>query len=124
MHMHMVIQFLIPCVEHLDDAGDCAEIFFVSGQFQKGFGTASVEQAVQKILVAVNKRIQFMRKSKYHMEIGCVNDLSPAFIHSDFFQDALAFGAAAVTAGIIMEFCMPAVRALADVAAEFSGLAV
>ena len=33
------------------------------------------------------------------------------------------FGAAAVTAGIIMEFRMPAVRALADDAGEFYGLA-
>ena len=123
VHMHMVIQLLVPCVEYLDDAWKSAEIFFISGQFQEGFGTAGVKQAVQKLLVAVNKRIQFMRKSKYHMEIGRVNDLSPAFVHPDLFEDALTFGAASVTAGIVMEFYVSAVRTLADIAAKFSGFA-
>lgn len=124
VHMHMIIQFLIPCMENLDDTGDGAEILFISGQFQEGFGTASVEQAVQKLLVTVDEGIKFVREGKHHMEIRCVNDLSPAFIHPDFFQDTLAFGAVPVTAGIVVELCVPAVGALADVAAELTGLAV
>lgn len=31
MHMNMVIQFLVPCVEDLDDTGCCSEILPVSG---------------------------------------------------------------------------------------------
>ena len=58
------------------------------------------------------------------MEVGRVNDLSPAFIHPDLFQDTLAFRAVPVTAGIIVELCVPAVGTSADVAAEFTGLTV
>lgn len=34
-----------------------------------------------------------MRKSKYHMEIRRVNDLSPALIHPDFLLHSLTVGA-------------------------------
>ena len=57
VHVHMVIKFLIPCVENLDNPGCCSEILPVSRQFKKCFGTASVKQTVQQLLVAVNKRI-------------------------------------------------------------------
>ena len=124
VHMHMIIQFLVPRMEYLNDTGDGTEILFISGQFQEGLGAASVEQAVQELLVAVNERIELMWKGKYHMEVGSVNDLSPAFIHPDFFQDTLAFGAVPVAAGIVVESCVPAVCAPADVAAELTGLAV
>lgn len=30
VHVHMVIQFLVPCVKHLDDTGCCAESLLVS----------------------------------------------------------------------------------------------
>ena len=33
VHMHMVVDFLVPCMEYLDDAGCCPEMFFVSGEF-------------------------------------------------------------------------------------------
>lgn len=51
--MDMVSQFLIPGVEHLDDARLCSEIFFISRQFQKGLGTALMEQAVEEALIRI-----------------------------------------------------------------------
>ncbi len=32
VHMYMVIQRLVPCVEDLYDAGDCAEVLLVLGK--------------------------------------------------------------------------------------------
>lgn len=46
MHMHMVTQFLIPCMKYLDYAGDCPEELGIGGKFQKGPGTAFVEECV------------------------------------------------------------------------------
>ena len=57
MHVHMVIQFLVPGVEYLDDAGNGAEVSWVRRKFQECFGTASMEKAVQKLLVTVQKRV-------------------------------------------------------------------
>ena len=43
VHMDMVVQFLVPGVEYLDDPGLSSKIFLVCTQFQKGFGTAFME---------------------------------------------------------------------------------
>ncbi len=119
VHMHMISDLLIPGMEYLDDPGCCAEVLFAFGKFQKCFGAASVEKAIEKLLVAVKQGIQIMRKGKNHMEVRGVNDFSPAFIHPGLFLHGLAVGAVAVTAGIIVEFNMAAVRALGKIDPKF-----
>ena len=57
MHMDMVAEFLVPCMEHLDDAGYCAKGSGAGGKFQESVGAAFVEKAVKKALVAVQKRV-------------------------------------------------------------------
>ena len=123
MHVDMVVQFLVPGVEYLDDPGLCPKIFFVSRQFQKGFGAALMEQPVEELLVTVDQGIEFMGKGKYHMEIRGINDFRPALIYPDLFEDSLAVGAVPVAAGIIVEFDMSAFPALADINAKPAGLA-
>ena len=53
VHMHMVAELLVPSMQDLDDAGLCAEVLFIGGQFQERFGTASVEEGIEELLVAV-----------------------------------------------------------------------
>ena len=53
--MHMVIQFLIPGMENLNDTGCCSEILLIGCKFQKCFSAASVEKSVQELLVAERK---------------------------------------------------------------------
>ena len=83
-----------------------------------------MEQAVEKLLVAVKEGVQLMWQGKDHMKIRSIDDFGPALIHPDFFQDSLAFGTVPVAAGIIVEFHVAAVTAAADITAEFPGLAV
>ena len=118
----MIVQFLIPCVEHLNDPGLCTKVFFVGSQFQKRLGTASMEQPVEKLLITVDQRVEFVRKCEYHMKVRGINDFRPAFIHPDFFQDGLTVGAIPVAAGIIVELCMSAFHALTDIDSEPAGL--
>lgn len=61
-----------------------------------------------------------MWKRKYHMKIGGIDHLSPAFIHPDFLIYGLAVWAVTVTAGVVMELRMAAVRALGNVDAKGS----
>ncbi len=124
MHMHMVSQLLVPCMQDLDNPGCCAEIFFIGGQLQKCLGTAPVEHAVKKLLVAVNQCVQFMRQCKDHMEIGGINDFCAAFVRPDFLLYSLTVRAVAVTAGTVVEFHVSAVGADGNVDSEISGLAV
>lgn len=124
VHMDMVEKFLVPGMEDLDDTGLCAEVLFIGGQFQEGLGTASVEKAVEELLVAVNERVKFMRECKDHMEVRGVDDLGPAPVDPDFLKDGLAVRAVTVAAGIIVEIHVSALGALADITSEFSGFAV
>ncbi len=122
VHVDMVVQFLIPGVEYLDDPRLCSKVFFVSRQFQKRFGAAFMEQSVKKLLITVDQRVEFVRECKHHMEVRGVNDFRPAFIHPDFFQDGLTVGAVPVAAGIIVERYMSALHAFADIDSELAGL--
>ena len=83
-----------------------------------------MKESVEKFLVAVKERIQFMWQSKNHMKVGGADDFGPAFIHPDFFENCLTVRAASVTAGIIVYFYMSAVRTLTEVTAELAGLTV
>lgn len=124
VHMYMIIQFLVPCMEDLDDPGCCPEPFFIRRQFQERFGAAPVKKAVKKLLVAVNKGIQFMREREHHMEIGGIDDLGPAFVHPDLLLGCLAVWAVTVAAGIIVYFQVSAFRTLADIVPQAAGPAV
>ena len=123
VHMDMVVQFLVPGVEYLDDPGLSSKVFLVCTQFQKSFGTASMEQPVEKLLITVNQRVEFMRERKHHMEVRGVNDFRPAFINPDFFAYSLTDGAVPVPAGIIVEFQVSAFAALTDIDSKPAGLA-
>lgn len=58
-----------------------------------------------------------MGQGEDHVEIRCVNDFCPAFVHPEFLVDSLAIGTVPVPAGIIVDFCMPAFGADADITA-------
>lgn len=83
-----------------------------------------MKNAIQKLLIAVNKGIQLMRERECHMEIGGINDPGPAFVHPDFLLGCMAVGAVTVTAGIIVYFQVAAFRTLADIVPEAAGSAV
>ena len=124
VHMDMVQEFLVPCMEYLYDTGRCPEMFLVPGQFQKRIGAASVEQPVEEFLVAVKQRVEFMWKRKNHVKVRGVNDFGPAPVHPYLFIDSLTVGAAAVTAGIIVDLDMPAIFADTDAVSERAGPAI
>ena len=65
-----------------------------------------------------------MGQCKYHMKVGRVDDFGPAFIHPDFVLYGLTVGTVSVTAGIVVNFHVPAVGTLTKVTAKFTGFAV
>ena len=123
VEMHVVVHFLVPCVQHLNDARGGAEMARAGGQLEKGLCAASVEKTVQQLLVVQHKGIQLMRECEDHVEIGRVDDFGTPGIHPELLSDGLAVRAVPVTAGIIVVLCVAAVRAGADICAKTSGLA-
>jgi len=69
MHIYMVVHFLIPGMEDLNNTGCRAKIFRVCGQFQESSSAAFVGEAVEQFLVTVKERIEFVRQSKHHMKV-------------------------------------------------------
>lgn len=83
-----------------------------------------MQETVQVLLVAVNERIELMGQGKDHMEVRCVNDFCPAFIHPDLLENSLTVRAVTVTAGVVMEFHVSAVHTPAHIDPKFSGFTV
>lgn len=61
-----------------------------------------------------------MWEGKYYMEVRGVNDFGFPFVHPDFFQHGLTVRAVPIPAGIVVNFHMPAVSALADIVSQLS----
>ena len=124
VHMYMVAQLLVPGVKYLYDTWNSPEVLFVRGKFQKCFCAASVEEAVEELLVTVEERVQLMGKREDHVEIRGIDHFGPAFIDPAFFFDSLAAGAAAVAAGVVVDLDMSTLCTLCDTVTEPAGLAV
>jgi hypothetical protein len=60
MGMGVMLEFLIPGVEHAKEADFGAEMLGIAGDFEEGFGTGLQQQMVQDFLVLQGERGQFM----------------------------------------------------------------
>ncbi len=104
----MVAELLIPGMKDLDDTRHSPQILFVGRQLEKCFRTTFVKERVKKFLVTIQKRVQFMRKRKDHMKVRGIDYFGATTVYPDFFENSLAVRAVAVTAGIAVNFRMPA----------------
>ena len=59
--MRVLLEFLIPGVEHAEEADFGAEMLGVASDFEEGFGAGLQQQMIQKFLVLQGERGQFMR---------------------------------------------------------------
>ena len=124
VHVDMVIQFLVPGMEHLNDAGLGAKILSVGAKFQKGFRTAFMKESVKQGLVGVKQRIQLMRQGKDYVVVRCVNDLRTAFVNPQFLFHGLTVGTVAVATGIVVDLKVSAVITAGNIVTELPGLTV
>ena len=56
-----MFEFLIPGVEHTEEADLRAEMFGIASDFEEGCGTGLQQEMVQEFLVLQGERRQFMR---------------------------------------------------------------
>ena len=102
VHMDVIIHLLVPCMKDLDDAGNSTKILFIRRKLKECFGTASVKKGIQKLLVAIDQRIELMRQRKNDVEIRRIDHLRPAFINPYLFCDSLTVWTVPVPAGVIV----------------------
>ena len=61
MDVRVVFEFLIPGVEHTEEADLRAEMFGIASDFEKSCGTGAKQEIVEEFLVLQGERRQFVR---------------------------------------------------------------
>ena len=70
MHMRVMFEFLIPGVEHTEEADLGVEMSGIASHFEEGCGTGLQQEMVQEFLVLQGERRQFMREGKDNMDVA------------------------------------------------------
>ena len=99
----MEVHFTPPGMENADISDVCTEIFAVGSQFPQCIGRCVIQSIIQKLLIAVDDWIQFLRDSEDYMEVWRFQYIFPTGVYPLFLWKLLAHGTASVTAGIIVD---------------------
>src|SRR5260370_41791540 len=70
MGMRGMFEFLIPGVEHTEEADFGAEMFGVASDLEECFGAGLQQQVVQDFLVLQSERRQLMREGEDNMDVA------------------------------------------------------
>ena len=70
MDMGMMLQFLIPTMEHAEEADFGAQVAGITRHFQQCFGTGLEQQTVDQLLVLQSQRGEPTWKGEDHMDVG------------------------------------------------------
>ena len=68
--MRVLFEFLIPGVEHTEEADLGAEMFGIASDFEESCGTGLQQEMVQEFLVLQGERRQFMGERKDNMDVA------------------------------------------------------
>jgi len=70
MDMGMMLQLLIPTMEHAEEADFGAQMSGIAGDFEQRFGTGLEQQTVDDLLVLQGQRGEPPRKGEDDMDVG------------------------------------------------------
>jgi hypothetical protein len=124
MDMGVKVHFTPPGMENADISDVCTEIFAVGSQFPQCIGRCVIQSIIQKLLIAVDDWIQFLRDSEDYMEVWRFQYIFPTGVHPLFLWELLAHGTAPVAAGIIVDRNTATVFTGTDVDAESASFTV
>ena len=123
MDMGMVFQFLIPGMEHAEEADLGAEMFGIASDFEQGFGAGTEQQTVEELLVLQGQRRQLMRQGEDDVDVASGQEFAAARLDPAVAGCGLALGAVPVAAGVVGDGAISAAGALIQMAAECGGAA-
>ena len=91
----MELEFLVPGVQHAEEADLGTEMSGVTSHFQQGFGAGPKQQTIDQFLVLQGQRSQLVRQSENDMDVGggekfATTCLDPAFAGADLALRAMA----------------------------------
>ena len=118
--MGMMLQPLVPGMEHAEEADLGAKVPRIAGDLQQRGGAGAEQQAIDQPLVLKRERSQFTRQREHSMNVARGQQLAFALLKPADAGVALALRAVPVTARVIGDGGMAATGALIAMAAESS----
>ncbi len=124
MDMGMKLEFLIPGVEHAEEANLGSEMSGVACHFQERFGAGTKQQTIDDFFVRQGQRSQLRWQGEDDMDVGRGEQFALASLEPAFASARLTLRAVAISAAVIRDGgTMSTAGALIDMAAECSGAA-
>ncbi len=108
MDMGMVLQLLIPGMEHTEEANLGAEMFRMGSDFEQGLGAGAEQQIVENLLVLQSQGRQAMREGENEVHVASGQDFAAARLDPTVAGVGLALGAVPIAAAVEGDDAMPA----------------
>jgi len=121
MNMGMMLQLLIPGMEHAEEADFGAEMSGIAGDFEQRFSTGPEQQTVDELLVLQGQRGEPTRKGEDNMDVGGGQEFSAARLEPTVPGAGLTLGTVPIAAGIERDGTIPAAGTLIAMPAQGSG---
>src|ERR1700733_15103573 len=122
MHVRVMFEFLIPGVEHTEEADLRAEMSGIASDFEEGCGTGLQQEMVQEFLVLQGERRQFMRQGKDNMDVARGEKLLTTRLEPTSTGVGLALRTVPVAAAVVRDSrTVPTVGALIEMSAQGGG---
>jgi len=118
VNVRMMLQLLIPGVEHAEEADFGPEMTGIAGHFEQRFRTGSEQQIIDHLLVLQGQRSHFVGQREDHMRIACGQEFAPSGGEPAVACACLALRAVPVATRVEGDGPMSAGGAFVDVTAE------
>jgi hypothetical protein len=120
--MGMKLEFLVPGVEHTEEADLGSEMAGVTRHFQERFGAGTKQQTIDQFFVLQSQGSQLRRQSEHDMDVGRGEQFAATCLDPAFAGARLTLWAMAIAATVIRDGgAMSTAGALIDVTAESGG---
>jgi hypothetical protein len=118
----MKLEFLVPGMEHAEEADLGSEMGGMAGDFQQSFGAGSEQQTIDDFLVLQSQRSQLRRQGEDDVDVGRGQQFTATGRDPAFAGTSLTLRAVPVATAVVGDSgTMSAAGALIDMAAEGSG---
>ena len=118
VHVGMVFEFLVPRVQHAEEADFGAETPRVAGDLEQGLGAGSKQQIVERLFIGESERRERVRQRENDVEVARRQNLGTPRIEPAMAGVGLALRAVPIAARVIRNGAASAAGAFVDVSAE------
>ncbi len=121
--MGMMLQSLVPGMEHAEETDLGSKVAWIAGDLQQGFGAGVKQQVVDQPFILQCQRSQFPRQGEDDVHVAGGQQLPFPRLEPAQAGVALTLGAVPVSARVVRDGRMSAVRALITMSTQRGGAA-